>query len=163
LLKSDINRKMQENLKNVYTQIAEDIRKDWIKWISTNKWAVYDMVIWSNRYKKWTWLYTNSENKYYLALLDPASWEYIRVDSSECIDLKSNCVIYKLSNSLVESWPLTNSFVSIKDFKLYLSVEKVPKITMTIITQPSIRKWVKSNLIKNSKIIFETTISERPF
>jgi type II secretory pathway pseudopilin PulG len=28
LLKSDINRKMQENLKNVYTQIAEDIRKD---------------------------------------------------------------------------------------------------------------------------------------
>jgi hypothetical protein len=163
LVKSDINRKMQENLKNVTNQISEDIRKNWIMWVSTSKWEIYDISIWSNKYKKWTWLYTKSGNKYYLALFEPTIWEYIRVDSDECIDLKSNCVIYRLSNDSVRSWPLTNSFVSIKDFNLYLSIEKVPKITMTIITQPSVKKWVKSNLIENSKIIFESTVSERPF
>ena len=34
-VKSDINRMMQVNLKNVTSTIAEDIRKDWMIWVSS--------------------------------------------------------------------------------------------------------------------------------
>jgi len=37
IIKSDINRKMQENLKNVSFKIADDIRKDGILSLSINK------------------------------------------------------------------------------------------------------------------------------
>ncbi len=163
LVKSEINRKMQENLKNVSSQITEDVRNYWIQWLSSIKWESYDRVVWSNRYKEGTWLYTKAENKYYLALLEPTTWSYIRVNSSDCSLLKTRCVIYRLSSDPLNSWPLTNSFVSIRDLKFYLSLDKVPKLTMIIITQPSVKKWVKADLIKQSKIIFQTTVSERPF
>jgi hypothetical protein len=32
-----------------------------------------------------------------------------------------------------------------------------------VILQPTIKAWVKPDIIKNSKLIFQTTISERPF
>jgi len=163
LVKSDINRKMQENLKNVYSHISEDVRNIWINWVSSNIWEAYNSVVWTNKYKKGTALYTKGENKYYLALLEPTTWQYIRVNSSNCSELKSRCVIYRLSSDPLKNWPLTNSFVSVKDLQFYLSVEKVPKITMNIILQPSVKKWVKVKLIEKSKITFQTTISERPF
>jgi hypothetical protein len=154
---------MQENIKNVSTEISEDIRKNWINWVSSTKWASYNMLLWTNRYKEGTWLYTKSENKYYLALLEPTTWDYIRVNSIECKDINTSCVIYRLSLNPDESWPLTNSFVSVKDLNFYLSNDKIPKVTLSIIMQPSIKKWVKPNLIKNSKLNFQTTISERQF
>ena len=95
---------------------------------------------------------------FYLAKQNPTTWEYIRVDNSECEGIADRCVIAK---SITE--PLTNSYVSIKDLDFYLSKDYVPKLTMNIVLQPSVKKWVKVDLIKESKLIFQTTISERPF
>ena len=52
MVKSDINRKMQENLKNVSSIIAEDIRKKWIIWISSSSIDTCNFVQWTNSYKE---------------------------------------------------------------------------------------------------------------
>ena len=158
MVKSDINRKMQENLKNVSSTIAEDIRKNWIIGVSSSSTDTCDFVLWVNKYKQWNKLCTKSWNDYYLAKKDSVTWIYIRVDNSSCNSINDKCVIYNLTK-----WSLTNSFVSVKSLDFYLSKEKIPKLTMSIIMQPSIQKWVKIDLIKESKLIFQTTISERPF
>ena len=158
LVKSDINRKMQENLKNVSSQIAEDIRKNWIIWVSSSTLDVCDFNVWANKYKEWTKLCTKWLNDYYLAKKDVLTWLYIRVDNTSCSNIIDNCVIYNLTK-----WPLTNSFVSVKNLNFYLSKDHIPKLTMSIVMQPSTKKWIKEELIKESKLIFQTTVTERPF
>ena len=155
--KSDINRSMQENMKNVVEIISEDIRKNWIDWVSR------DILDTSCAFNTWLWFYKKWNklciwsNVYFLAKLN-TSWDYSRVDVSQCSDIKDSCVINKLWY-----WPITNSLVSVKDLAFFVSDEWTAKVTISIIMQPSIKKWVKVNLIKESKMIFETTISEKPF
>lgn len=157
-MKSDINRILQENIKNVTNKIAEDIRKDWIIWVSLNSSDDCNFDISSNKYKKGTKLCTKSWNKYYLAKANPMNGEYLRVNPSECSELEDFCVIASWKDK-----PLTNSYVSVQKLDFYASSDPTPKVTMNIIMNPSIKKWVKPNLIKESEIIFQTTISERPF
>ncbi len=155
-MKSDINRLMQENLKNVSNKIAEDIRKDWIIGVSTSTSDSCDFNVWTNKYKNWSQLCTKSGNTYYLA--KKIGTDYLRAETTDCSDIKDNCIITIWINN-----PLTNSYVSVKDLQFYVSRDTVPKVTISITLQPSINKWVKPELIKNSKLIFQTTISERPF
>jgi len=155
-VKSDINRMMQVNLKNVTSTIAEDIRKDWIIWVSSETIDQCNSFDENENYKYGSKLCTKSWNEYYLA--KNVTWIYTRVDSSECSSLIDHCVIYNLNK-----WPLTNSFVSIKDLDFYFSKEAISKVTMVVSLHPAVKKWVKSNLIEESKMIFQTTISERPF
>ncbi len=156
-VKSDINRMMQVNLKNVTNTIAEDIRKNWIVWVSSETIEDCNDIVLDTKYKYGNKLCTKSGNEYYLA--KDVIWTYTRVeDKSECSSLTDNCVIYNLNK-----WPLTNSFVSIKDLGFYYSKEAIPKVTMVISLHPAVKKWVKTNLIEESKMIFQTTISERPF
>lgn len=159
-LKSDINRQLQENLKNVSNQIAEDIRKEGIdlhydildSWDCNYIFPVNGHYIESNR------LCTKSWNRYYLAKENLSTWEFIRTSSKNCTEISDHCVIAKWLHL-----PLTNSYVSIKELKFYLSNDNIPKVTINIVAQPAVKKWVKSELIKETKIIFQTTISERPF
>lgn len=152
-LKSDINRAMHENIKSVITEISEDIMKNWLEWISSNVLDSCSHIV--NDYKIWTKLCTNSSD-YYLAKEE--LWTYIRIDDPDyCMNIDSQCVIVK------DGSPLTNSLVTIKELKFYLSYSYTPKVTIKIILQPTIKAWVKSNLIEQNKLIFQTTISERPF
>ena len=97
-------------------------------------------------------------NIYYLAKKNTITWQYLRVTTSDCSWISDNCVI-----AMWPDEPLTNSFVTIKDLKFYLSSDYIPKITVNIVLQPSTNKWVKPDLIKESKLIFQSTISERLF
>lgn len=154
--KSEINRVMQENIKNVVETISEDIRKNWISWVSKDSLDNCDFVLdWNYNYKYWTKLCTN-ENVYYLAK-ESSLWEIRRIsDMQECWDINDDCFL------IWKNWDrLTNSSVSVKDFKLYLTNDYIPKITLSITMQPSTKKWVKINLIKESKIVIQTTISDR--
>lgn len=157
-MKSDINRILQENIKSVSNAIAEDIRKNWVTWVKKSIIDICDIELDSNLYKTWTELCTQSWNIYYLWKLDLLSSQYIRVDESECDEITDKCVIARWPNE-----PLTNSYVTVKKLDFYVSKDYIPKVTMNITMQPSIDKWVKPDLIKESKIIFQTTISERPF
>lgn len=156
--KSEINRAMQENIKNVIETISEDVRKNWITWVSNSliNDCDFSFDIWS-LYKKWNKLCTWISNKYYLAK-DIVWGGYARVDNIwDCDEMSENCKI-------VKNWdPLTNSFVTIKSLNFYISKDYVPKVTINIIMQPSAKKWVKSNLIKENKIVFQTTISTRSY
>lgn len=158
-LKSDINRMMQENIKNVTSTMAEDIRKNWIAWVSDGAVdANCDITLWSNLFKKWDKLCTNSWEVYYLAKWNDSVDQYIRVDESECDEIHEHCSIVGGSQK-----PLTNSFLSVKSLDFYVSKDSIPKVTMNIIFQPAVGKWVKTDLIQQSKITFQTTMSERPF
>jgi len=56
-----------------------------------------------------------------------------------------------------------DEMVVVKNIDFYVTSLYVNKVTVKIILQPTIKAWVKPNLIENNKLIFQTTISERPF
>ncbi len=157
-LKSDINRIMQENLKNVSNTISEDIIANWISGVSFGSIDDCDFSLWSNLYKYGDKLCTKSWNHYYLAKKNPVNWDFVRVENSECSNLDDHCFIVKAIDK-----PLTNSYVSVKELNFYLSKDYIPKVTMNIVLHPSTNKWVRLDLIKSSNITFQTTITERPF
>lgn len=153
-LKTDINRAMHENVKSVIWEIAEEVRKEWITWVSID---AIDSCDFSDTwyYKKWTKLCTESWKSYYLA--KEISWVFSRVESNQCENLEDRCFI-------VMNWePLTNSLVSVKSLDFYVSEESVNKATINVTFQPSVKVWVKSDLIKNNILNLQTTISQRPF
>ena len=154
-LKSDINRSMHENIKSVVSEISEDIVKNWVLWISNS--LVDNCSLSSTEdYKQGNKLCSNSWYDYYLSKKNP-SWDYVRTDNSYCWLITNQCYIVK------NGVPLTNSLVSIKDLKFFVSSKWVNKVTMLIKLQPTVKAWVKANLIKNNVINFQTTISERLF
>ncbi len=155
--KVDINRVMQENIKNAVETIAEDVRKNGIGWVSNtntdwnctagslsgNKLCISDGLDW-----------------YTLKKID-AFGNLVRVNgpdmSAQCSDIQTHCVLYKWDS------PLTNSFVSFRELNFSISWDddNQKKVTINFVLQPAIKKWVRSDLIKNSKLVFQTTISER--
>ena len=66
-MKSDINRMMQENIKNVTNTIAEDVRKNGIKWVAPTGDPSCIYSLFPENYKTGTKLCTKSLNEYYLA------------------------------------------------------------------------------------------------
>jgi hypothetical protein len=148
---------MQENIKNVIETISEDIRNNWIKWVSKNSIDSCNFLYeWTNNYKLWTKLCTNTNNVYFLA--KDVWWTPVRIDDiSLCEWIGDDCFI-------VKNWDkLTNSSVSIKDIKFYVTDDYTPKVSVNIVIQPSARKWVRPSLIKENRIVLQTTISEKVF
>lgn len=151
--KIDINRQMQENIKNLTETISEDIRKYWITWVkkefwdynndSTDNWNI--LKLWNNEY----YISDNEEN-YSIVYFDEIN--------DRCVELKNNCFLVK------DDWEpskLTNSWVAFESLNFTILWEKNKKLVINFVMRPSSKKWVQSNLIKNSKIIFQTTIWER--
>ena len=169
-LKSEINRMMQENIKNAIEKIAEDVRINGASWVSEIAGSACSGISWW-KYIKWTKLcictkydeitkMCSQTNEYYLAKPD-GLWGWTRavtsLTDSDCDDIKEHCIIVKNLE------PITNSFVSVKDLQFSLSNDPVSKVTINMTMQPSVKKWVKTNLIIENEILFQTTVSNRPF
>ncbi len=159
--KIDINRTMQENTKNIIETIAEDIRKNWISWVSMQKALDSCDFNYNNwLYKQWDKLCV-WDFSYYLAI--KIWWVYNRVDSSEmdvkCSDLKNECILVK--DDGISITRLSNSRVKFKNLKFLVSDKYIPKVTIVYEMQPSIKKGVKAETIKNSKLNIQTTITSR--
>jgi len=158
--KTEINRVMQENIKNVVETISEDVRNNWIFWVSIEIWDDCNVENWTNNFKKWSKLCTktiinNNEtigNKYFLSKEGSA-----RVDPTKCENIEDNCYIAK------NTVRLTNSSVAIKDLQFIVTNSWVPKVTMIIVMQPASKKWVKNSMIEDNEIVIQTTLSERIF
>lgn len=149
--KIDVGRLMQENVKNIIETISEDIR---INWISLATWH-HSFAPWE-KYSVWSILYVWS-NMYYLA---KNIWgTRISQLNTDCSSIKDNCYIVK-NNSITTS-PLSNSWVQINKMDFYVSDDFETKVTLNIVLQPASKKWLQSDLIKNNKIIFQTTLTER--
>ncbi|MDD3144868.1 MAG: prepilin-type N-terminal cleavage/methylation domain-containing protein [Candidatus Gracilibacteria bacterium] len=153
-LKSDINRAMHENMKSVITEISEDVMKNGIIGVSENTLDTCSFNV-STSYKQGSKLCTKGLNEYYLA--KKIGTGFIRTDNITCENIAEQCYVVKNGK------PLTNSLVAVKNIDFYVSSLYVNKVTIKIILQPTIKAGVKPNLIENNKLIFQTTISERPF
>ena len=167
--KIDRNRAMQENVKNIIETISKDVTEVWLSWVSLQKWVAdcnFDYT--QGKYRIWDKLCLGDSiiwYEYFLARLSADGGSYNRVDSSEintvCSDLQNKCVFVRLSNSTWITTKLSNSLVRFTDIAFYISKENIPKVTVNFVIEPALKKWVSYELIKNSRIIFETTLSER--
>lgn len=157
--KIEIQRTMQENIKNVVETIAEDVRKYGISWVSQD--SLSDCVLIDDTFSFGTKLCVEGF-EYYIAKQD-VSGSYIRVSdpSTWCSDIKDMCRIVKEDILLASITPLSNNFVTFRDFSLSLFWGDVPYLVIQARLQPTLWKWVRSALIEKSEIIFQTTLSER--
>ena len=162
--RTDISRAMQENIKNIVETIAEDVRVNNISWVNSQiSWGC-DLSWWS--YLTWsevcflTWTRTI---KYYLARFNNTTWVYNRIiDFSDCDIWKESCVLVKKDvNGDIN--PLSNSWVEFRNinFSVVNLENKEKKLILNFVMQPSTKKWIKMWLIKDNKIIFQTTFSQR--
>ncbi len=157
-VRSEINRIMQENIKNVVTTISEDVRNNGIAWVSSDALDTCDIETWSSYYKSWDKLCTKSFNKYYLAKKNDILNQYIRVKPEECSSINDHCYIVSKDNT-----PLTNDQVSVKNLSFNVSNQGIPKVTINLEIVPNMKLWINRELIKDNKIILQTTVSQRPF
>lgn len=151
-LKTDINRAMQENIKNAVETMAEDIRKKPLIWVVDNDVDSCDfstdihssgikMCIWSDIYRLWKKINDS----------------YTIASNEQCDEVKeSGCTILKNGK------PLMNSWVDIKYLQFKVSDEEISKVTILMEVQPSAIKWIRPDLIKQNRMDFQTTISQRP-
>lgn len=154
--KIDINRQVQENIKNLTETIAEDMRKNSIVWVKKNVIDSYELSN-SSIIKNWS-LLEIWPNKYYLS--DSDKWtSYPRVEfdqiDAKCWNLKNNCFLVKNNSRL------TNSWVAFEKLNFTIMWEENRKLVINFTMRPATKKWIGSNMIKNSKFVFQTTLSER--
>lgn len=154
--KTDISRSLQENMKNIVETIAEDIRKNGTLGVNSD-------VILSNCElpEKNTHLFGTKlcvgGNSYYIAKRVGENWNRV-TDENECNEMV-HCFLVKNNGFSVTQ--LSNSWVQFNKAWFYVADNGMKKITLAFELQPSYNKWIKSNLIKENKIIFQTTLSER--
>lgn len=155
--KTDISRSLQENIKNIEQIITEDIKTSKITWVNS------DVVVWdcnislTSKYSSWTKLCVWN-NRYYLA--KKTAWVWVRVwDYEECKSWNIWC--YLVKDSWSDITQLSNSWVDFRNLYFYVTNSPIKKVTINFEVQPSGTKGIKQNLIKENKINFETTISEK--
>lgn len=158
--RTDISRAMQENIKNIVETIAEDVRTKSISWLNSQiNWSC-DLSWWG--YLTWSKLCIWGNN-YYLARFNNTTWVYNRIiDFSDCDIWKESCVLVKKDvNGDIN--PLSNSWVEFRNinFSVVNLENKEKKLILNFVMQPSTKKWIKMWLIKDNKIIFQTTFSQR--
>jgi len=151
-LKTDINRSMQENIKNAVETLAEDIRKNDISGVVDNNidsctieqdknQSGIRLCIWGNIY----WLQKKVGDTYMVA------------NNQDCDEVKESwCTLVRNGK------PLMNSWVDVKNLEFIVYNWDVPKVTLLMEVQPSIEKWIRPDLIKQNRMDFQTTISQRP-
>lgn len=159
--KIDLGRIMQENVKNIVETISEDIRVNSINIYDSSNVCHYTnchtFSPW-DRYSIWSKLFIWN-NTYYLAKKDLVFWFLEVWNISECSTVWSNCYIVRNNWSVTS--PLSNSWIQVNDLSFYVSNHYEKKVTVNITLQPASKKWINSSLIKENKITFQTTLSER--
>lgn len=156
----ELNRSMQENVKNVVEDITENIRKWWVDWVRNFGWECRNLdgesslssdglcLRWWNEYV------VGSYNK----IND--SWDRVSNSEQACSDINSECRILKRELE-GDYFPLTNSFIHFEFVEFTLSNEKLPKLSINFTVRPSFKKWIPLQMVRNNTLQIQTTVSER--
>lgn len=149
--KIDINRQVQENIKNLTEILSKDIRKYWINWAWNEETLDNYTLQTGNWIKLWN-------NKYYIW---QEVWSVItrKIDITNCSDLKNNCFLVK--NDWERVSKLTNSWVAFEKLNFTIMWIDKKKLMINFTMRPATKKWISSSMIEKSKFYFQTTISER--
>jgi hypothetical protein len=135
---------MQQNIKSVVEDIAEEVRKNDIIWVKNDYLWTYAFWKWK-RLKIWNIEYKLEKSESIL----------------ECSDIKNICKIVKTID-WTEVWPLTNSKVSITNLEFNVTWSgSIPKVSINFTARAGIKNWLRSDLAERTVINFQTTISER--
>ena len=162
--KTEISRSMQENIKNIVETFWEEVRTKKIIWLNNSLYSWCEIVEdYKNIWSKICFMdNTNSIFSYYIAYFDNITKTYSRViDMQDCWIWKKSCMLVKSDWTNIES--LSNSWVDFRDFKITLlnNWKENRKILLNFTIKKKKKKWINSDLIKNNKIIFQTTLSQR--
>lgn len=143
--KTEIQRQLQTNIKSAIEAMAEDIRKYGIDDSSCD-------VLWADEHSFWCANSINTRKYYLWKKID--GWFSVALDS-ECESLSTVCYLLR------DGVPLTNSYVDVRSvgFRVLWS-DSMKKLSVNINISPSIKKWVRPQLIKNNRLSLQTTLSE---
>jgi prepilin-type N-terminal cleavage/methylation domain-containing protein len=155
----ELNRTMQENIKNSFEDIAEAVRKDNI--IGVRNFGALDCNPFQGAWKKiQTWsIICIGSSQYTLWYFDGSEFRPVDDISAYCWDIQNTCYIIK--KQLGTYYPLTNSFMSFEGLEFILSNESLPKLTLKIQARPAISKWLSVEMLQQSRFHLQTTFSER--
>lgn len=154
--KIDIQRGMQENIKNIVETIADDVRKNGLKICdSTTTSDCLNFSSLTGSYLETDVLYTGDATYYLGTKTTTGDWIHVW-DQSICRSPEFQCYFVK---NMVN--PLSNSQVTFWNMKFRITNGDIPKVTLLLTLYPAFKKWVKADLIKNNSLIFETTVSDR--
>ena len=152
---------MQENIKNVTEDIAENMRKSSLAWTAADSWAGdCTMWLWSG-----TKLCLENGIEYSIWYFDTSTDSWKRQNTiAECQDItKPNCHIIKADGSSIadEYYPLSNSFSHFEDIRFTITNDDMPKLNLNMTVRASVKKWLLSEIVENSVTHIQTTLSER--
>ena len=154
-LKVDINRSVQENVKNAVEDMAENIRKNKINICGV--WVVDDCYNIPSTWGGYVFsdtLYVG-ENTYYLGKqISTGAWVKV-TDPNDCNSGANICTLVKDGQ-----YPLTNKNIVFKKVMFTVSNEVMPKVTMNFTITPAPRRWVASNSIDKDVFYFQTTVTQ---
>lgn len=171
----ELNRVMQENIKNVIEDISENVRKSWIDGVRNFGDSSYKMLDIDDKLEPAD-IYPATVNyptgSTYLtgSTLFTAGSEYVLwtgtgaflpvSNLADCSDLQSLCRILKKDVS-GGFYPLTNSFVSFENISFIITNSDVPRVIINMTARPAYNKGLLPTIVKNNTMHIQTTISER--
>ncbi|MDD5769508.1 MAG: prepilin-type N-terminal cleavage/methylation domain-containing protein [Candidatus Gracilibacteria bacterium] len=156
--KTDISRALQENIKNLEQIIIDDIKINNISGVNSDIVISNCQISLTSKYSSGTKLCVGT-NSYYLARQEAGTW--IRIGNyNECELGINSCYLVKHDEN-GNITQLSNSWLEFRKLYFYVTNDKIKKVSINFEVQPSIHKGIKPELVKNNKINFETTISER--
>lgn len=154
----EVNRVMQENIKNVMEDIAEGVRKNAIAGygdvdgLSCNFPSAWDMTpseslcIGNNIYTIWN--------------MNPAG-VWVSVPSTSCVwEIDNPCRVLKKERGSAY-FPLTNGFVAFQELGFIISNPDMPKVTVQFKIQAAAKKWIASSMLEKNTISIQSTFSHR--
>jgi len=171
----ELNRMMQENIKNVVEDIAESVRTGNVDGVVVLWWASdcsgntssgasirgFKLCMNTNNnipsYEYALW-YKHDDITWWLPINDINQCELINDTNITTIQ---NCRIIKRYNSSSAYFPLTNSFIDFQNVEFQVLNTDVPMVKMVFTMRPSYRKWILRNIIENNIVTVQTTVSER--
>lgn len=154
----ELNRSMQENMKNVMEDIAEWVRKNELKGISPSLDA--SCTMWVSNILSGSAICI--ENSLYTLWKKDTLWVWRRVGNivTECQQTEDVCHIVRKQNGWNYT-PMTNSFMAVQDLEFIISNQDIPKLTIVAYVRPAIKKWMSSDIIQQNTLSIQTTISQR--
>ncbi len=156
----EINRVMQENIKNVVEDIAENVRRNGITWVRSFAMTCQspDLLWWvisADGLCVWTSEYTIG---YFDEIMN--LWTRVGSVSTDCSDVNSACHIIKKDISW-DYYPLSNSFIHFENIHFIITNTKIPRLSIILTARPSYTKWLAPDIVKNNIMHIQTTLSER--